>query len=59
MSVLFNGIKPRGFGLYGYGYGSGYGYGYGYTNANGYGYYTKNSKKKGLFARMFKKSSKE
>lgn len=58
MSVLFNGIKPRGFGLYGYGYGSGYGYGYGYTNANGYGYYTKNKKKKGLFARMFGKSSK-
>lgn len=53
MSVLFNGIKPRGFGLYGYGYGNGYGYGYGYTNANGYGYYTTGKKRRGMLERMF------
>ncbi len=37
MCIIFNGIKPRGFHIYGYGfggYGNGYGYGYGY----GYSY---------------------
>ena len=58
MSVLFNGIKPRGFGLYGYTYGNGYGYGYGYTNANGYGYYTTGKKKRGLLARIFNNKQK-
>jgi capsular exopolysaccharide synthesis family protein len=58
MGVLFNGIKPRGFGLYGYTYGNGYGYGYGYTNANGYGYYTTGKKKRGLLARIFNNKQK-
>lgn len=30
-TVVFNGIRGKGFGKYGYGYGNGYGYGYGYT----------------------------
>jgi capsular exopolysaccharide synthesis family protein len=34
MSVVFNGVKPRGMKIYG----SGYGYGYGYGNGNSYGY---------------------
>jgi Mrp family chromosome partitioning ATPase len=55
MSVLFNGIKPRGFGLYGYSYGNGYGYGYGYTNANGYGYYTTGKKSRGLLSKLLKR----
>jgi len=41
MSIVFNGLKQRGFSFlsYGYGYASyGYGYGYGY-GSDGYGYY--------------------
>jgi capsular exopolysaccharide synthesis family protein len=41
MSIVFNGLKRRGFSFlsYGYGYASyGYGYGYGY-GSDGYGYY--------------------
>jgi capsular exopolysaccharide synthesis family protein len=40
MCVIFNGIKPRGFHIYGYalgGYGNGYGYGYGYGYGGEYG----------------------
>src|ERR1017187_2672234 len=40
MCVIFNGIKPRGFHVYGYalgGYGNGYGYGYGYGYGGEYG----------------------
>ena len=55
MSILFNGIKPRGFGLYGYTYGNGYGYGYGYTNSNGYGYYTTGKKKSSFMKKLVKK----
>ncbi len=42
MSIVFNGLRQRGFSFlsYGYGYASyGYGYGYGY-GSDGYGYYT-------------------
>jgi len=50
MSLVFNGLKPRGagmFGGYGYGYGS-YGYGYGYGGGgDGYGYYTVEESKPG------------
>ena len=35
MYLVFNGIKPRGFNIYGYGFG---GYGNGNGNGNGYGY---------------------
>jgi capsular exopolysaccharide synthesis family protein len=51
MCVLFNGIKPRGFNIYGYnlggygnGYGYGYGYGYNYGNEYGKGYFTEEKK---------------
>lgn len=37
MCLLFNGVKPRGFRIYGYGFG-GYGNGYGYSYGYGYGY---------------------
>lgn len=54
MCILFNGVKARGFRIYGYGlggygdgYGYGYGYGHGYGTAYGGGYYT--SEKSGLF----------
>jgi tyrosine-protein kinase Etk/Wzc len=52
MALIFNGLKPRGagvFGGYGYGYGSyGYGYGYGYGGgSDGYGYYTVEESKPG------------
>ena len=52
MTLIFNGLKPRGSSLlgggYGYGYGSyGYGYGYGYGGGDGYGYYTKEESKPG------------
>ena len=30
MAIVFNGIRPRGFGKHHYGYGYGYGSGYGY-----------------------------
>jgi hypothetical protein len=69
MSVVFNGIKPRGaavfnfgFGGYGNGYGNGYGYGYGYSDAYK-GYYAEEDSAFGLnniwsikrlFARIFK-----
>ena len=46
MSVVFNGIRPRGTSLFNYGfggYGNGYGYGYGYGNGYGYGYGDENS----------------
>lgn len=47
MSIVFNGLKRRGFSFlsYGYGYGS-YGYGYGY-GSDGYGYYTKDRRPDG------------
>lgn len=55
MCILFNGIKPRGFRVYGYGLGGygngysyGYGYGYGYGTEYGGGYYT-NEKKGPLY----------
>lgn len=47
MSIVFNGLKRRGFSFlsYGYGYGSyGYGYGYGY-GSDGYGYYTSDKRR--------------
>ena len=49
MSIVFNGLRRRGFSIlsYGYGYGSsGYGYGYGY-GSDGYGYYTSEENKPG------------
>lgn len=49
MSVVFNGLRQRGFSFlsYGYGYASyGYGYGYGYgASGDGYGYYTQEENK--------------
>ncbi len=44
MCVVFNGLRPRGFQIYGYGFGGygngyGYGYGYGYGGEYGGGYY--------------------
>ena len=67
MALVFNGLKPRGagmFGGYGTGYGSyGYGYGYGYGGGeDGYGYYTQEESKPGwkngwgLFSKLGKKS---
>ncbi len=69
MSIVFNGIKPRGasifnfgFGGYGNGYGNGYGYGYGYSDAYK-GYYVEDNSSFGLsniwnvkkiFSRIFK-----
>ncbi len=52
MSIVFNGLKQRGFSLlnygYGYGYGYGHGYGYGYGgDGYGYGYYVSDEKKSG------------
>ena len=47
MSIVFNGLRQRGFSFlsYGYGYANyGYGYGYGY-GSDGYGYYTSEEKK--------------
>ena len=49
MSIVFNGLKRRGFSIisYGYGYASyGYGYGYGY-GSDGYGYYSVDDQKPG------------
>ena len=36
MSIVFNGLKRRGFSILNYGYGYGYGYSYGYGYGNGY-----------------------
>jgi len=65
MSIVFNGLKRRGFSFLGYGYGYDYGYSYGYGyGSDGYGYYTSDEKKPGwkngwgLFSyvkRLFKK----
>ncbi len=45
LSIVFNGLKRRGFSFLSYGYGyAGYGYGYGY-GSDGYGYYTSDEKK--------------
>ena len=63
MSIVFNGIKPRGVSLfnygfggygngYGYGYGFGYGYGYGY-GSEGTGYYTSDPKEQPGFKNLF------
>lgn len=46
MSIVFNGLKRRGFSFLGYGYDYGYSYGYGY-GSDGYGYYTNDEKKPG------------
>lgn len=62
MCLVFNGIKPRGFNIYGYnlgGYGSGYGYGYGYGynygNEYGKAYYDEEEKTlPSLIKRIFK-----
>ena len=49
MSIVFNGLKNRGFSFLSYGYGyAGYGYGYGYGyGSDGYGYYTVDDSKPG------------
>jgi len=52
MSIVFNGLKRRGFSFLGYGYGYGYDYDYGYSygygyGSDGYGYYTNDEKKPG------------
>lgn len=60
LSIVFNGIKKRGFSYSSYGgyggYGQGYGYGYGYGGA-GYGYYVQEEKKEKvpLLKNIFKK----
>ena len=41
LCLVFNGVKPRGFNVYGYGYG----YGHAYGAANGKGYYGEETKK--------------
>ena len=49
MSIVFNGLKRRGFSFLNYGYGYSYGYGYGYGSGyggDGYGYYTSDEKNK-------------
>lgn len=48
MALIFNGLKPRGAGIFGgYGYSS-YGYGYSYgADSDGYGYYSREKSKPG------------
>ncbi len=63
MCIIFNGIKPRGFNIYGYnlgGYGNGYGYGYGYgyTYGSEYakGYFDQDKKSVSSFIKKIFKS---
>jgi capsular exopolysaccharide synthesis family protein len=52
VSIVFNGLKPRGF--QGYGYGNAYSYGYGYGHGYGYGYGSNDKgKKKPWFKKIF------
>lgn len=46
MSIVFNGLRRRGFSFLNYGYSYGYGYGYSYGSGYGYGgYYTREDRK--------------
>lgn len=57
LSIVFNGIKPRGINLYGqYGYGAKYGYGSSYGSPYNAGYYTDSNTPKSLFKSFFKKA---
>jgi capsular exopolysaccharide synthesis family protein len=52
VSIVFNGLKPRG--IQGYGYGNAYSYGYGYGFGYGYGYGSNEKvKKKPWFKKIF------
>jgi capsular exopolysaccharide synthesis family protein len=57
LSIVFNGIKPRGINLYGpYGYGAKYGYGSSYGSPYNAGYYTDSNTPKSLFKSFLKKA---